>query len=81
MSNRKTLEADAANPNLYSSIDDVVGVAVKDNRVMENIYDEIHRKTASIKARRGKLTSNDLTGLPIVFNCNLSTMKLRSETN
>ena len=52
-SNRKNLEADANNPNLYSSIDDdaaasaLGGSAIKDNRKLENLYDEIRRKNAA----------------------------------
>ena len=50
-SNRKNLEADANNPNLYSSIDndavDGTGTGIKDNRKLENLYDEIRRKHAA----------------------------------
>ena len=42
LSNRKNMEADAQNPNLYSSLENLS----KDNRrmQMENIYDELSRK-------------------------------------
>jgi hypothetical protein len=48
LSNRKNLEADANNPNLYCSIDDL-----KDNRRLENMYDEIQKK-ASAASMAGK---------------------------
>ncbi len=47
LSTRKNLEADSHNPNLYSSIEDV-----KDNRVMENIYDEIQKRASSVSVQR-----------------------------
>ena len=45
------MEADAQNPNLYSSLENL-----KDNRKMENFYDELNKKaTASATVpRRGK---------------------------
>ena len=44
LSNRKNMEADAQNPNLYSSLENLS----KDNRrMMENIYDELSRKAIS----------------------------------
>ena len=45
------MEADAQNPNLYSSLENL-----KDNRKMENLYDELSKKaTASATVpRRGK---------------------------
>merc|ERR1712051_1152355 len=51
LSNRKNLEADAQNPNLYSSLENL-----KDNRKMENLYDELSKKaTASATVpRRGR---------------------------
>ena len=47
LSTKKNLEADTHNPNLYSSIEDL-----KDNRVMENIYDEISKRASSASVQR-----------------------------
>ena len=45
------MEADAQNPNLYSSLENL-----KDNRKMENFYDELSKKvtTSATVPRRGK---------------------------
>jgi len=53
LSNRKNAEADSHNPNLYSSIEDL-----KDNRVMENIYDEIQvsKRVLRHHRRRGEVS-------------------------
>lgn len=40
----KNQEADALNPNLYCGIDDT-----KDNRKLENIYDEIQKRAGTLK--------------------------------
>eukprot|EP00095_Tigriopus_kingsejongensis_P003246 maker-scaffold69_size418775-snap-gene-0.17 protein:Tk03246 transcript:maker-scaffold69_size418775-snap-gene-0.17-mRNA-1 annotation:"dienelactone hydrolase" len=42
LNNRKNCDADAHNPNLYMSIDDL-----KDNRKLENMYEEIQKKAAA----------------------------------
>ena len=45
------MEADAQNPNLYSSLENL-----KDNRKMENLYDELSKKAIAASAtvpRRG----------------------------
>lgn len=59
LSNRKNLEADAQNPNLYSSLENL-----KDNRKMENLYDELSKKaTASATVpRRGRHSHGGATG-------------------
>ena len=48
LSNRKNLEADARNPNLYTSLEDL-----KDNRIKvtaeENIYDEIRQRQRTLQ--------------------------------
>ena len=51
LSNRKNFEADALNPNLYSSLENL-----KDNRKMENLYDELSKKAiaSATVPRRGK---------------------------
>ena len=50
LSNRKNFEADALNPNLYSSLENL-----KDNRKMENLYDELSKKAiaSATVPRRG----------------------------
>ena len=63
LSNRKNCEADATNPNLYSSIDDL-----KDNRKLENLYDEIQKRVSASskvprKERRGNIMSIILMSL------------------
>ena len=56
LSNRKNLEADARNPNLYTSLEDL-----KDNRVKvtaeENIYDEIRQRQRTLQ-REGIQSKN-----------------------
>lgn len=47
LSNRKNFEADAHNPNLYSSLEDI-----KDNRKMENIYDQIQKRASTSSVQR-----------------------------
>ena len=42
LNTRKNADADSHNPNLYSSIEDL-----KDNRIMENIYDEIQKRASA----------------------------------
>ncbi len=51
LNNRKNLEADAHNPNLYSSIDDL-----KDNRRLENMYDEIQKRASAARGLGKKNT-------------------------
>ena len=58
LTNRKNFEADALNPNLYSSLENL-----KDNRKMENLYDELSKKAiaSATVPRRGKF---------IIIKCN-----------
>ena len=56
----KNADADAANPNLYTSVDDV-----KDNRQLENIYDEIQKRQSLARAK--KASSGALVDLGIVY--------------
>ena len=39
---RKYEDADACNPNMYSSLDDI-----KDNKELENVYDEIRKRVSN----------------------------------
>ena len=44
----KNAEADALNPNLYCSIDEL-----KDNRRLENMYDEIQKRASLARTNNG----------------------------
>ena len=44
MHRKKNVEADYGNPNIYNTIDDI-----KDNRKLENVYDEISKGLANLK--------------------------------
>ena len=53
----KNAEADALNPNLYCSIDEL-----KDNRRLENMYDEIQKRASLARSNNGRRSMGEGIG-------------------
>ena len=53
MTDTKNLEADSRNPNLYCAIDE------KDNRRLENMYEEIQRRSTLQRKQKADLSENE----------------------